>query len=172
MNYKNRLNFIKQYFQNAIRYSVLIFITVLFNFQFASAQVKFIASAPCTIPLNQNFKIKFSLENSLFNEFAFLSNDEFEIIGSPIIETNTQIINGVTTQKETRIYLLHPIKQGVFTIPGATCFVNGIQLKSNSVVVTVTKSTLKKSKQRKDYDIRKKEQKEINNPFKIDVKRV
>ncbi len=172
MKRKSRANYFNQYFQNAICISALIFIDAFFNYHVAYAQVKFTASAPNTVPQNQNFKIKFSLENGLSNEFTFLSNDDFEIIGSPIIETTTQIINGVTTQYESRIYLLHPIKKGVLTIPAATSTVNGIQLNSNSIEITVTKSTYKRSKQRKDSDYRKKQQKEIDNHFIIDTKKV
>ncbi len=171
MNLKKRLNFIKQYFQNAICISVLIFISAIYNCPIANAQIKFSASAPNSVPENQNFKIKFSLENGLATEFSFLANADFEIIGSPTIETTTQIINGVTTHYETHTYLLHPVKQGKLIIPGPTITVNGAQMKSNDIEILVTKPAYKKRKEGTNSKYRKKQQKKIDKLFKLDDKR-
>lgn len=171
MKFRNRINFITQYFKSAFCIA-LIFISVFCNYHMANAQVKFTASAPRSIPVNQNFKIKFALEYGLSNEFSFNSNNDFEIIGSPVIETKTQIINGVTTQYEAHTYLLHPFRQGVLIIPGAIITTNGIQLKSNNVEVLVSKPTIKKKKDSINAKRRKKQQKEIDNLFNLDVKKV
>src|ERR1700712_1393528 len=62
----------------------------------------------------------------------------FTVVSGPMQQTGMSIINGATSKYEGVTYVLKPSGTGKYNIAGATAMVDGKQLHSNSVTVTVT----------------------------------
>lgn len=67
----------------------------------------------------------------------------FTVVSGPMQESNITVQNGSMSKVEGISYTLKPTAAGKFTVPGATAVVNGKQLHSNSVLVTVTNAPLR-----------------------------
>lgn len=161
MNFKNGINFIEKYLKNAIRISVLIFIVTLFNFQNTNAQSKFSASAPNSIPENQNFNLSFNLQNGSGSNLRLPTMNDFTLVGGPSTSSSTTIMNGNVSQAETYTYVLRPKKQGTFKIGKASIDAGGTTLYSNEVSITVNAPSAQKQKQQNQND-------PFNDPFFTD----
>jgi len=62
----------------------------------------------------------------------------FTVVSGPMQQTGMSVINGAVTKYEGITYVLKPSATGKFTIGGASAIINGKQMQSNSVTVTVT----------------------------------
>lgn len=133
--------------------SVTVFLSVFlfFNINISIAQ-QFSASAPKSIPENQNFNLSFTLENAQGNNLQLPPINDFTITGGPSTSTSMQIMNGSMTQSQTYTYTLRPKKQGTFKIGKASISVNGATLYSNELTVTVTAPSSKPQRQQRQYD--------------------
>jgi BatD DUF11 like domain len=69
----------------------------------------------------------------------------FTVVSGPMQQTGMSIINGATTKYEGVTYVLKPSAIGKFTIAGASAVVDGRQMRSNNVTVTVTNAASKPS---------------------------
>ncbi len=69
----------------------------------------------------------------------------FTVVSGPMQQTGMSIINGATTKYEGVTYVLKPAATGKFIIGGASAMVDGKQMHSNPVTVTVTNAPSKSS---------------------------
>ncbi|MCB0507756.1 MAG: BatD family protein [Chitinophagales bacterium] len=89
------------------------------------------------IPINYSFDITYTIEGGKAQNFTPPNFDGFQAYG-PAQGTNISIINGRISKSTTISYTLQAKKQGTFTIPPATAIINGKEMKTNSVTVTIT----------------------------------
>src|SRR4030095_618705 len=78
--------------------TALFFLLVVFIHQPSSAQVRFSASAPNSIPENQNLNLTFTLESANGSNLRLPPMSDFSLLGGPSTSTSMQIINGSVTQ--------------------------------------------------------------------------
>lgn len=62
----------------------------------------------------------------------------FTVVSGPMQQNGMSIINGAVSKYEGVTFVLKPSATGKFVIPGATAVVDGKQVRSNNVTVTVT----------------------------------
>ncbi len=122
-----------------------IFLTTLLFLITLSAvyadDVSFTTSAPKAVAVNQQFRLKYTVNRRNVKEPRVPSIENFSILAGPnrSEQSSTQIINGnvTSTQSVTFTYVLVAEKEGEFTIPGATITVDGKEITSNKVNVKV-----------------------------------
>ncbi len=162
MNCNSRVNILKIQFRTIgktfFHLLAIYFVFAVFNSQFANAQAKFSASAPKSIPENQNFNLTFSVQNGKGSGLTLPAMNDFQVLGGPSTSTSVQIVNGDMSQSESYTYTLRPKKQGTFKIASASINVNGSVLKSNEVTVQVTAPSSQKQQQSQGND-------PFNDPF-------
>ncbi len=148
---QNRIN--RELNLNLSGKSIIVFLIVFlfFNINFSIAQ-QFSASAPKSVPENQNFKLSFTLENTQGSNLQLPQLNDFTIVGGPSTSTNMQIINGSMSQSQTYTYSLRPKKQGTFKIGKASINANGATLHSNELTISVTAPSSKPQRQQQQYD--------------------
>ena len=69
----------------------------------------------------------------------------FTVVSGPMQQNGMSIINGAVSKYEGITYVLKPLATGKFVIGGATAVVDGKQVRSSSVTVTVTNAPPKPS---------------------------
>ena len=69
----------------------------------------------------------------------------FTVVSGPMQQNGMSIVNGAVSKYEGVTYVLKPSATGRFIIPGATAVVDGKQLRSNSVPITVTNAPSRQS---------------------------
>ncbi|MBX7108178.1 MAG: BatD family protein [Chitinophagales bacterium] len=104
----------------------------------SSAQVRFSASAPKSVPENQNFNLTFTIENANGSNLKLPSLNDFTLLGGPNTSSSMQIINGAVSQSASYTYVLRPKRQGTFKIGKATVEAGGNTLESNELTIIVT----------------------------------
>ncbi len=122
-----------------------IFLTTLLLLVTLSAvfadEVSFTTSAPKAVVVNQQFRLKYTVNRRNVREPRVPSIENFTVLAGPnrSEQSSTQIINGnvTSTQSVTFTYILVAEKEGEFTIPGATITVDGNEITSNKVSVKV-----------------------------------
>ena len=130
----------------------ILILFILFPFIAFSQGVKFRASAPSYVDVNEQFSIRYTLTvNTTRNinpKFNYPTLDNFEILNinrSVSTSTSIQIINGqMTTNNQQTItwnMYLYAKKPGTYTIPPATVVLNGKKYNSNELTITVGNST-------------------------------
>ena len=148
--FRNAINFISQYFKSAFCISVVVYISAFCHFNIANAQAKFTASAPKTIPENQNFNLSFKLQNSKGSNLRLPALNDFTVVGGPSTSSQTMISNGDVSQTQTYTYVLRPKKQGTFKIGKASIDADGSTFQSNEVSITVTAPSSQKQQSQND----------------------
>ena len=126
--------------------SVLNFgITLLFgllihlpHFLFA-AEIKFTASAPKQVGNGEQFQVTYTLNTSGSN-ISSPGFPDFDLLGGPSQSTSMSIVNGAMSQSASFTYYLRAKKEGTFTIKPAKIKVNGVDIESNTLTITVTKA--------------------------------
>ncbi|MCQ2285869.1 MAG: BatD family protein [Bacteroidales bacterium] len=120
--------------------TTLISILILLSFQ-SEAQVNCKASAPSQVSVGQSFNFSITLNEQ--GKVIATNFNGFDVLGGPNTSSSTSmsITNGTVTKSSsyTYSYVLQATKEGSFTIPPVTMNVNGKQVKSNSVTITVVK---------------------------------
>ena len=126
-----------------IRINFLIFASLLF-FNQVHSQTTCNANAPSQVGVGQTFEYSIAL-NERPSKIASANFNNFSVVGGPSQGSSTSIssINGQTTQTSTYTYTyyLRADKTGSFTIPGTSFIVNGKQITSNSVKVSVVEES-------------------------------
>lgn len=104
----------------------------------SAAEITFEASAKSTVSVGERFQVSFTLNNngSSFKAPLFAG---FDILSGPNQSTSMQFINGNMSQSLTYSYVLSATKEGTFTIPPAKIKVNGTEIESNELKITVVK---------------------------------
>ncbi|MFT3932509.1 MAG: BatD family protein [Chitinophagaceae bacterium] len=128
-----------------IRRFLLFAILVLSATLPAWAQVKFSTTInEKEIGKDDYIQVEFSIENASSVESltppAFTG---FTVVSGPMQQTGISIVNGATTKSEGISYVLKPNAIGKFTIGGATAVIDGKQMHSNPVAITVTNAPSK-----------------------------
>lgn len=106
--------------------------------QVSAAEISFEASAKSTVSVGERFQISFSLNNN-GSGFKAPSFAGFEILSGPNQSTSMQFVNGNMSQSLTYSYVLQAAKEGTFTITPAKIKVNGVEIESNELKITVVK---------------------------------
>jgi hypothetical protein len=104
----------------------------------AIAQTAFTTNVSANkIARNEVLEVSYEIQNGNLEDFAQPSFTGWQVVGGPNMSSGTYITNG---QKSTSIsyqFVLKPLSKGTFTIPGAKAKIDGKELTSNTVAVTV-----------------------------------
>lgn len=104
-------------------------------------EVTFVTSAPKAVVVNQQFRLKYTVNRHNVKEPRLPQISDFRILSGPSRsqQSSTQIINGNVTSSQslTFTYILVAEKEGEFNLPGATVSVDGNEITSNKVTVKV-----------------------------------
>ena len=116
---------------------------LLISIILSTAVQAFSQSMSCTVNRNQvgvgeHFKITYTIEGQA-GTFVPPAFNDFRVLIGPNQSQSTSIINGTVTNSSSVSYVLRPAKTGKFTIAGATAQINGKNINSNSVTITVVK---------------------------------
>ncbi len=118
--------------------TLLLFIT----FTIAIAEeISFVTSAPKAVVVNQQFRLKYTLNRRSKGEPRLPAIEHFTILAGPYRseQSSTSIVNGNVTssQSVTYTYTLQADEEGEFTIPGATINIDNESYTSNSIKIKV-----------------------------------
>lgn len=104
------------------------------------AQIKFYASAPKSVAVNQQFQLTYTVESSSAKTLNLPStiNNDFQLLGGPSTSQNMSWVNGQVSQSVTYTYYLKPKKEGTYTIGRASASIQGTNMESNELSITVT----------------------------------
>ena len=105
-------------------------------------QISFVATAPNTVVVGQQFRLSFTLTTGGENgkEFKCQEIKDFDVLFDTTTSgTFSQNINGVQSTQRTNsfIYVLMAKNEGTFTIPSATVKVGNSEYKSNELSIKV-----------------------------------
>jgi len=119
------------------KYYILGFL--VFASQFLFAQIVFkTAVSKNKLGVNQRFRVEFSVNKQGADNFQPPSFANFRVVGGPSSSVNQSWINGKSSFSQSYIYIVEPIKEGVFTVGSAKIEYDGEVVKSNPVKITVT----------------------------------
>ncbi len=121
--------------------TVFILICLLFFFGFTHAQeARFETEVSNTnVSLGEPFRILFTISNaSKISGFDPPAFDGFDVLQNSQSQS-VSIINGNMSRKISHVFILKPTAIGRFTIAGATARIDGKQVHSNPVTITVEK---------------------------------
>ena len=106
----------------------------------ASAQ-HVVVECPTQVGLNEQFRLRYVVENASIDDITFPSLSDFTPLSSPQHSSSYGAYsNGLkmtTTSKEAYTLLLMPKEKGTFTIPPAQLVIDGKKVKSKAVKVHV-----------------------------------
>lgn len=121
------------------------FIRIIFSILFwlagavaAIAQTAFTTNVSANkIARNEVLEVSYEIQNGNLEDFAQPSFTGWQVVGGPNMSSGTYITNGQKTTSISYQFVLKPLSKGTFTIPGARAKIDGKQLTSNNVTVTV-----------------------------------
>ncbi len=116
------------------------------------AQIKFSASAPKSIGVNQQFQLTYTVENAAADKLVPRGLDDFQVLGGPSTSQNFQWVNGQVSQSVTYSYILKPKKEGAFKIGKAVATIQGTNVESNELAITVTGPVQQQQPRRDPFD--------------------
>lgn len=119
--------------------TTLLFILFLGNV--SADEITFVAQAPKSVVVNQQFRLTFKVNRANVKEPTIPDLSDFNILTGPHRSTQQsyQSINGKMTKEEsvTFTYILLAEKEGEFRIPAASVMVDGKKYSSNPLRVKV-----------------------------------
>lgn len=119
----------------------LVITFLLGSFTVWADELTFMADAPKTIIMGQQFRLSYTINTHNAKNFRVGDITDFDILMGPTQSTSssTYSINGQRTVNKTLTHtcVLRPKKEGTFTIPAATIIAEGKQLKSKELTVKV-----------------------------------
>ncbi|MCS6933875.1 MAG: BatD family protein [Chitinophagales bacterium] len=121
-----------------ISFLLLTFCTLICHDD-AQAQVRFYATAPKSVPVNQTFQLSFTIENGSGSNLKLPPLNDFQILGGPNTSTSMQWVNGQVTQSVSYTYILKPKAEGTYKIGKASVTVSGVNMESNELTIEVGK---------------------------------
>ncbi len=117
------------------------FVSFVAALSLQAAEVEFTASAPSAVVKGEQFRLSYTVNTQNVKEFRAPSMEGFEVLMGPSTSRSSSmsVTNGevVSTSTITYTYILMGIKEGEFTIPGATIVADGEAKSSNSLKVKV-----------------------------------
>lgn len=107
---------------------------------FANGQVKFTTIASSQeIGRGEYLQVEYVVENAKqIDQLTPPDFPGFHIAQGPIQSSGMSIVNGNMSQYKAISFVLQPARAGKFTIEGATALVDGKNMRSNTVTITVT----------------------------------
>ena len=129
-----------------IKYVIAAMLVLTSIWRSLADEITFQASAKSTVSVGERFQVSYILNNngSGFRPPAFTG---FEILSGPNQSTSMQLINGNMSQSLTYSYVLSATKEGTFTFSPAKIKVNGTEIESNELKITVVKGAANTSPQ-------------------------
>ena len=119
--------------------TTVMFLVILGNA--LADDVTFVAQAPKSVVVNQQFKLTFKVNRTNVKEPSIQEFADFQILTGPHRSTqrNFQSINGKVESSEsvTFTYILLADKEGEFRIPAASIMVDGKKISSNPLRIKV-----------------------------------
>ncbi|MCX6197906.1 MAG: BatD family protein [Bacteroidetes bacterium] len=134
---------------SGMRIFALVFLLSIVYCLSSSAQAKFYASAPKSVPLNSNFQLSLTIENGNGTNLKPPAVSDFQVLGGPNTSTSRQWVNGNVTQSVTYNYILRPKNQGAFKIGKASIVVSGVTMESNEISIEVTAAVAQQQQQQR-----------------------
>ncbi len=124
---------------NKFLFSIILFCATI---SVASAdEISFVTSAPKAVEVNKSFRLSYKINRGDVKEPRIENIENFDILSGPNRSSSSSMsfINGKMTSEQsvTFTYILTATQEGTFTIPGATVKVDGEDITSNSVIITV-----------------------------------
>lgn len=121
------------------RFLVVVFVSIAVCIP-AFAQVKFSTVInEKEIGKNDYVQVQYIVENA--NSVENLTPPSFKgftVVSGPMQQTGMSVINGAVSKYEGVTYVLKPSGTGKFLVEGATATINGKQMQSNPVAISVT----------------------------------
>jgi hypothetical protein len=122
----------------AFRFLAAVIFCVI-NVGVANAQAHFVTTTSASkIAKNEMLEVNYEIQNGNPENFAQPAFSEWQVVGGPSVSSSTFISNGEKTTSMSYQFVLKPLRAGVFTIPGAKATIDGKEMQSNSVVITVS----------------------------------
>ena len=119
------------------KYYILGFL--VFASQLLFAQIEFkTAVSKNKLGVNQRFRVQFTVNKQGADNFQPPSFANFRVVGGPSSSVNQSWVNGKSSFSQSYIYIVEPIKEGVYSIGSAKIEYDGEVVKSNLVKITVT----------------------------------
>lgn len=119
--------------------TTLLFILLLGNV--SADEITFVAQAPKSVVVNQQFKLTFKVNRANVKEPTIPELSSFDILTGPHRSTQQsyQMINGKMSKEEsvTFTYILMSGKEGEYRIPAASIMVDGKKYNSNPLRIKV-----------------------------------
>lgn len=104
-------------------------------------EVRFTASAPEAVVSGEQFRVSYTVTTQKVRDFRAPAFEGFEELMGPSRsqQSSTSIINGqrTSTSTLTYTYVLMALKEGTYTLPGATITADGKDLTSNTLKIKV-----------------------------------
>ena len=125
--------------KNFLRKSSILSLLLIALQMVAVAQPSCKATAPSQVSVGQNFN--FSIQTSEKAKIGGVQFNHFNVLGGPntSFSSSSSYVNGQWTKNETYTYsyVLQASKEGTFTVPGISVVMDGKQMKTNAVTITV-----------------------------------
>ncbi|HVA98786.1 MAG TPA: BatD family protein, partial [Bacteroidia bacterium] len=117
---------------------IIFILLFLFTSPILWAQKLTASASKTTVGVGEQFQISFSL-NTNGSNFTPPSLSNFNVYSGPNESSSMQFINGTVSQSISYSYILAARAEGKFTIGAASISVNGNQISSNPITITVVK---------------------------------
>lgn len=102
----------------------------------------FVAKASqSTVAVGQRLKVTYTLEGKDGNKFIQPTFEGFRLLSGPNTSSSMQWVNGNFSSSKSFSFILQAVEEGKHIIPAASIKTGGQLIQSNTVEVTVTKST-------------------------------
>ncbi|MBN1463850.1 MAG: protein BatD [Paludibacteraceae bacterium] len=120
---------------------IVLIISLLIGYIANSNAVQFQASAPTSIPAGKAFRLVYTLDDGNGKDLQVADLANFDVLAGPFESrsSSVQIINGQVNSSTTvsYTYTLTAKKEGTFTIPAASIFVDQKKYISNALTIHV-----------------------------------
>ncbi len=117
------------------------------------AQIKFYANTNTkSVPLNQNFQLNYVVENGQAKSLTPPNLGDFQVLSGPNTSQSMQWINGNVSQSVTYSYILRPKKEGTFKIGKGVANIEGANMESNELTISVTAPVQQQAQQQRRRD--------------------
>ena len=124
-----------------VLYRLLFLVGILFLLPALTwaVEIKFVATGPKQVSNGEQFQVTYTI-NANPTHLISPNFPDFDLLGGPSQSSNTSYINGTVNQSMSFTYYLRAKKEGTFSIKPAKVKVNGVEIESNTLTITVTKA--------------------------------
>ena len=125
---------------NSIKIKLLL-VSVIINFLFAVSIKSSVNKKECRVDDIVEFRITFEGLSEFPDVDLAILEDNFSIINGPSKQTNMQWVNGVISNSKVLSWNISPLKSGEIIIPSITLKYNQKVIKSNIIMLKVSKES-------------------------------